>query len=650
MRRTRRRLWTALLTIGLLVALGAPGTSSPAVADGNEAPAAPAAARGLTAGLTHTCTIVSGALYCWGGNASGQLGLSDTNNRADGGGETGYFLPAVSLPPGRMATAVTAGDAHTCVILDDGTLRCWGANGSGQLGLGNTTSRGNTTGTMGANLPAVDLGAGRTATAITAGANHTCALLDNATVKCWGANAFGQLGLGDTNPRGDGANEMGANLPAVDLGAGRTATAITAGGNHTCALLDNATVKCWGGNASGQLGLGDTNPRGDAIGEMGANLPPVDLGAGRTATAITALRAAVCTRLDNATVKCWGSNGSGQLGLGDTNHRGDGTNEMGANLPTVDLGAGRTASAVAGGGSHVCALLDDASVRCWGSNDSGELGLGDTSARGDGANEMGANLPTVDLGAGRTATAVTAGDDHTCAVLDTGARKCWGWNSEGELGQGDTRRRGITPADMGDSLVPILLPPIGLLQGQVSDATTNVAITDVDVIVLRTADFSLVRAATSSAGGLFSMQLPPGTYFLYLLDASAQHREGFFGPPTTVTVTNGLTTNVTPTMPTARGAFSGTVTDQRTGQPITGALVFAIGPSGIAARGVTAANGQYTVSGLVSSTYHAVFIDPTGTGRTAEYYPNSPDYGGSSAFSVLASATTPGIDGSLSHP
>jgi hypothetical protein len=235
-------------------------------------------------------------------------------------------------------------------------------------------------------------------------------------------------------------------------------------------------------------------------------------------------------------------------------------------------------------------------------------------------------------------------------VLDTGARKCWGWNSEGELGQGDTRRRGITPADMGDSLVPILLPPIGLLQGQVSDATTNVAITDVDVIVLRTADFSLVRAATSSAGGLFSMQLPPGTYFLYLLDASAQHREGFFGPPTTVTVTNGLTTNVTPTMPTARGAFSGTVTDQRTGQPITGALVFAIGPSGIAARGVTAANGQYTVSGLVSSTYHAVFIDPTGTGRTAEYYPNSPDYGGSSAFSVLASATTPGIDGSLSHP
>lgn len=410
MRRTRRRLWTALLTIGLLVALGAPGTSSPAVADGNEAPAAPAAARGLTAGLTHTCTIVSGALYCWGGNASGQLGLSDTNNRADGGGETGYFLPAVSLPPGRTATAVTAGDAHTCVILDDGTLRCWGANGSGQLGLGNTTSRGNTTGTMGANLPAVD------------------------------------------------------------------------------------------------------------------------------------------------------------------------------------------------------------------------------------------------LGAGRTATAVTAGDDHTCAVLDTGARKCWGWNSEGELGQGDTRRRGITPADMGDSLVPILLPPIGLLQGQVSDATTNVAITDVDVIVLRTADFSLVRAATSSAGGLFSMQLPPGTYFLYLLDASAQHREGFFGPPTTVTVTNGLTTNVTPTMPTARGAFSGTVTDQRTGQPITGALVFAIGPSGIAARGVTAANGQYTVSGLVSSTYHAVFIDPTGTGRTAEYYPNSPDYGGSSAFSVLAGATTPGIDGSLSHP
>jgi len=97
-------------------------------------------------------------------------------------------------------------------------------------------------------------------------------------VKCWGSNYSGQLGLGDTNNRGDGPGEMGDNLPAVDLGTGRTATAISCKNSYCCALLDNKSVKCWGYNGSGQLGLGDTNNRGDASGEMGDNLPAVDLG------------------------------------------------------------------------------------------------------------------------------------------------------------------------------------------------------------------------------------------------------------------------------------------------------------------------------------------------------------------------------------
>ncbi|MBM3674942.1 MAG: hypothetical protein FJW88_08290, partial [Actinobacteria bacterium] len=101
------------------------------------------------------------------------------------------------------------------------------------------------------------LPAPRASTQIAAGSSHTCAILDNGTVKCWGYNAKGQLGLGNTDPRGDGPGEMGDNLPAVDLGTGRTATAITAGYQHTCVILDNGTVKCWGYNAFGQLGLGD---------------------------------------------------------------------------------------------------------------------------------------------------------------------------------------------------------------------------------------------------------------------------------------------------------------------------------------------------------------------------------------------------------
>ncbi|RMF60337.1 MAG: hypothetical protein D6746_07015, partial [Bacteroidetes bacterium] len=186
------------------------------------------------------------------------------------------------LVPFRFAPAqsLTAGGERTCAVLSDGSLKCWGYN-FGRLGLGDQAHRGDDPGEMGTNLPAVDLGTG-VISGVEAGSTHTCALLDNATVKCWGSNVNGQLGLGDKLTRGDDPGEMGNSLPPIDLGAGRTPTAIAAGGSFTCARLDNATVKCWGANSDGQLGLGDTSDRGDAPGEMGDNLPAVDLGTGRT--------------------------------------------------------------------------------------------------------------------------------------------------------------------------------------------------------------------------------------------------------------------------------------------------------------------------------------------------------------------------------
>ncbi len=176
-----------------------------------------------------------------------------------------------------VAGVITAGKSHTCAIVDGGTVKCWGANTDGQLGLGDTNHRGDNPAEMGDQLPTVNLGTGRTAVAISSGGSHTCALLDNHTVKCWGSNAFGQLGLGDTNNRGDDPGEMGDQLPAVNLGTGRTAVAISSGTEQTCALLDNHAVKCWGDNAVGQLGLGDTTDRGDNPAEMGDHLPPIDI-------------------------------------------------------------------------------------------------------------------------------------------------------------------------------------------------------------------------------------------------------------------------------------------------------------------------------------------------------------------------------------
>ena len=154
---------------------------------------------------------------------------------------------------------------------------------------------------------------------------------DNASIKCWGYGYLGQLGIGD---------QKSYNRPlenVLDLGSGKTAKAIVTGSSHTCVMLDNSSIKCWGYNASGQLGLGNTNNRGDVTNEMGDNLLSIDLGSGKTARAISAGDSHTCAILDNSSIKCWGSNNSGELGIGDTENLGDNSSEMGDNLPVISL-------------------------------------------------------------------------------------------------------------------------------------------------------------------------------------------------------------------------------------------------------------------------------------------------------------------------
>ncbi|MCP3937652.1 MAG: hypothetical protein GY708_20040 [Actinomycetia bacterium] len=251
---------------------------------------------------------------------------------------------------------------------------------------------------MGDNLLAVDLGTNRTAVALTTGDYHSCAILDNGDTKCWGHNGYGDLGLGDTTNRGDMPNQMGDALPALNFGTDRTATTISTSGEHNCAILDNGDTKCWGYNAYGQLGQGDTTNRGDMPGQMGDNLLAVDLGTDRTASTISAGGYTNCAVLDNGDIKCWGLNNYGQLGLGDTTNRGDAANQMGDNLPAIDLGSDASVVSIPPAGYDTrCALFDDETVKCWGNNEYGQLGQGDTTNRGEAANQMGDNLPTVVL-------------------------------------------------------------------------------------------------------------------------------------------------------------------------------------------------------------------------------------------------------------
>ncbi|MCP4755233.1 MAG: hypothetical protein GY866_30585 [Proteobacteria bacterium] len=424
----------------------------------------------LTLGDRHSCIKPnSGDVRCWGWNRYGQLGQGGTADIGDDPNEIGVNLPTIDIGSGRTVLEVVGGYYHTCVLLDNGKVKCWGRSNYGQLGLGDSNSRGDDTDEMGDNLPAVELGTGRTALHIAAGSKHTCAILDNKMIKCWGYNQYGGLGLNDTFDRGDGvdendatADEMGDALPYVALGTGRTAEHVDAGSYHTCAILDDDSVKCWGRSSKGQLGLGDAYTLGDGkdedditSDEMGDNLLVVNLGQNRTAVEIAVGNYHSCARLDNNTVKCWGYNSNGQLGLGDSTDRGINPGEMGDDLPAIDLGSGRTVLEISAGASHVCARLDDGNVKCWGSYRNGRLGRDVSDYIGDDPDEMGDNLPPVDLGTDRTAVEIATGNAQNCTRLDNDTIKCWGNNTYGQLGLGDKEHRGDDPDEMGDNLPAI---------------------------------------------------------------------------------------------------------------------------------------------------------------------------------------------------
>jgi len=430
--------------------------------------------------VAHTCARADdGRLKCWGSNSRGQLGLGDTDNRGDDRDEMGVNLPLVDLGTGRSVLSVGVGSQHTCALLDDRRVKCWGRNGNGQLGLGDTDDRGDTAGEMGDDLPAVTLGAGDQVLQLMVGNAHNCVRLAGNSVKCWGNNDNGQLGQDNQQALGDDAGEMGGALPTVALGSGRNVSNLIAADRYNCALLDNGDLKCWGINTDGDLGLGDTNDRGDGLeadrvtplpggtSEMGDNLPAVDFGAVGTLVTV-ASDEHNCALFDDGSVKCWGGGSSGRLGNGASDDIGDEAGEMGDNLPFVDLGTDRTAVALTAGSRHQCAVLDDQSLKCWGSGSSGQLGQDNRDTLGDDPGEMGDSLPTIDLGTGLTVRELTAGDTYSCAYLSDDSIKCWGSNFAGQLGLGDTVNRGNgldaigDPLAMGSSEMGDSLPAVNL--------------------------------------------------------------------------------------------------------------------------------------------------------------------------------------------
>jgi len=405
----------------------------------------------LAKGIAHSCAIDDvGRLKCWGHGYAGALGLGDEEGRGDEPGEMGASLPFVDLGTGRSAVSVVIGHWFTCAILDDGSVKCWGSNRHGQLGIGDDDDRGDESGEMGDALPAVDLG-GR-AVALAMGLEHACAVLEGGVLKCWGRNLDGRLGLGDTYTRGGVGrvpSDMGM-LPAVELGAPVRSVAL--GRAHSCALLLTGEVKCWGENDHGQLGLGDTERRGDAPGEMGAALPAVDLGPGRVVFLASALDH-TCALMDDGGVRCWGEHRDEDLS--GREDRGDAPGEMGSALIPDHVDA--TITQIALGQESTFVLTESGEVYSWGRNLAGSLGLGDRSRRVAPA-VSGMSPERVDLGPGRVVEIRGGHGRSTCARFEDGRIKCWGSAELGNLGLGDEHEdRGDEPGEMGAAL-PAVTP------------------------------------------------------------------------------------------------------------------------------------------------------------------------------------------------
>lgn len=413
--------------------------------------------RGVKTGRYSTCAVTTDdKLKCFGYNNYGQLGLGDRTYRGYAANHMGNNLEYVDLGIGRtinntlpFSDVLSINYHSTCVILDDNSTKCWGIGSRGKTGHGNTASLSDSATETGDTMPALDFG-GDNAIQISVGYLHTCAVLQNNNVKCWGESGYGELGLGITTDQ----VKKPKDVAIVNLGTGHTATKVSAGVYHTCALLDDGNVKCWGRNNYGQLGLGNTTTLGDEGGEMGDTLAYVNLGTSKTAIDIEVQAYSSCAILNDNTVKCWGHNSYGSLGIGSTVTTGDAGSEMGDVLIPVNLGVGRTATKLYGGLYQMCAKLDNADVKCWGRNNNAQLGQGHLFDIGKSALSLGNNLSAMNLSSTGSILNLQANEYSACAVLSNNTLKCFGADFYGSRGTGSSII-GDSSADMGANLLTL---------------------------------------------------------------------------------------------------------------------------------------------------------------------------------------------------
>ena len=376
------------------------------------------AVKQVSAGGIHTCLLTTtGGVKCWGFNFYGELGDGTTIDRATP-------TDVVGLTSGVAAISAST-NAHTCALTTAGGVKCWGLGNQGQLGGGSATVKASNP------LPTDVLGLTSGVVAIAASDGNTCALTTSGGVKCWGDGVFGTNGDGSTLAR---------NTPVDVVGLSSGVAAIAVGGLNACALTTAGGMKCWGYNATGQLGDGTNTNRNTAVDVAG-------LTSGVIAISVNFDRS--CALLSGKGVKCWGTNTNGGVGDNTTTNR---------NTPTDVLGLSSGVAALGGGSLHNCILTTSGGAKCWGSNSDGQIGDGTIVAQ--------RNAPVDVSGLSIGVAGISGGFKHNCALMTNGAVKCWGYNLKGQLGDGSTTNRN-TPVDVVGISTITVTPPTTTTQPQV---------------------------------------------------------------------------------------------------------------------------------------------------------------------------------------
>jgi len=308
---------------------------------------------------------------------------------------------------GHIANAVqvaTDSQQSFCAVLSSGGVRCWGANASGQLGDGTTN----------ASSVALAVSGITTATAVVSdAADSFCARLGSGGVDCWGANTAGELGDGTTTA---------SSVPVAVTGLSGAVAVTSDGDDSYCAVLSTGVVECWGANASGQLGNGSTTQ----------STTPVVVTGLTDATSVTSDgSASYCALLSTGAVACWGDGTYGELGDNSTAR---------ATEPVAVSDITDATAVSSDDDDSFCAVLSSGAVECWGANNFGQLGNATTTD---------SSVPVATSGISDAVQIWSDGDDSLCALLGTGSLQCFGANFSGELGDG-TETASSVPVTVSD--------------------------------------------------------------------------------------------------------------------------------------------------------------------------------------------------------